>query len=977
MLFIFDERLKKLHQRILILDERNKKWVFTVNRVTLKTPAMERNHFAGIISTISIICWIFISPVIALATDPPQLCNDKCINCFSTQLIEITKNDNCIRVTLQINAGEGCKYALSHFMVAIPCGKVTQANNSGNWPMEFMVTDPTTGIKGLKVDNIRKIGKDGKPGSFTVTFTVCSSSSNCIKSIENGTFKVAYKASTCVFYEYVKPEVVPVPLTASIEANAVTCFGSTDGRVSTLVSGGIAPYSYLWSNGATTSAIENVAAGNYSVLVFDAMGSEINMSATVLGPSQIVISGQLTPALCAQSNGAINITVSGGNGDYSYSWAHGPLTEDVSGLTSGSYQVTVTDSNGCISKMPFFISSKSPIKATSVANTLDCHEKGKGIISLNTWGGSEPYTFVWSNGATTQNLEGLNVGTYRVTITDAEGCKLEHSVSVSQKVFYVSAAVSQADCSNEGGSVVLNPQNGTGPYIAEWSNGLTGMQINNLTPGSYMVLVTDANGCRINQQVNISGSEGFTLNASVATVGCNAQNSKMVISINATGGTPPYAYWVNGVISGSTFETSQEGDYVIIVTDSKGCSTTKTVSVTRQSATLSVHASVTGPTCDQPQSAIANITISNGTAPFTILWNGIEGGLTKSDLVPGNYVVKVIDAYGCEANTSFVVKGITIPSVKIIAPPENPECSSHSNFIGAQVTHVDSYYWVLNSETQNWIITSETINQIVYKAGSGDATLVLVVKSPDGCEAIDYIDISCTNAGNNNDDDDHENPESCLFDCVKLEKTEVSNSGNGCVRYELTFVTNGNCRYELSHLVVDLGGAYATNVSNSRNWKMEINTTDPKSGLTGIKVDDISRFGKIMGDRFTVKFELCNAVGFDPSKILVAYKAGNCLDIVNAKPKIITKDKHINCKVYSGRSKSDTYFEFNASVETFAELNLYTRCGIPVTKLFKGRLSPGVTYKVKYSGGKGDDMIMFYKLETGFKVLDGKVIRLK
>jgi hypothetical protein len=174
-----------------------------------------------------------------------------------------------------------------------------------------------------------------------------------------------------------------------------------------------------------------------------------------------------------------------------------------------------------------------------------------------------------------------------------------------------------------------------------------------------------------------------------------------------------------------------------------------------------------------------------------------------------------------------------------------------------------------------------------------------------------------------------------------------------------------------------LGGAYAMNVTNSRNWKMELNSTDPKSGLNGIKIDEISGFGKRNGDSFTVTFELCNATNFNPNKMVIAYKAGQCLDIVTAASAMLIRDAKINLIVYPNPSSTDTYFELTSSADTYGELTLYNQSGIAVSKLFQGTVAGGVTHKIKYSGGKGEDMIMFYKLVSGTKVLEGKILRLK
>ena len=944
---------------------------------------MERNSFFRSLLVFSFLVSFFsISPIV-YGSELDQTLVPECDNCFTTEVVDVERDGNCVTVTMQVNADENCLHALSHFMVAIPCGTVTSASNSGNWPMELMVTDPTTGITGFKVDEISGFGENGEAGSFSLSYTVCGSDNACADSIANGVFHLSYKAATCVFYEDINPEETSVPLAGVIEAIPVSCYGSTDGRVITTVSGGSEPYSYQWNNGVSTSVLENVVAGTYSVVVTDAKGGQMELSAEVSSPTAIEITGIVIPAACAQNTGAIDISVTGGTGSYGYLWTNGVTTEDVSELVSGSYQVTVTDLNGCSDKRPFYVSSQSPIKASFETSTLECHERGTGTISLEVWGGTEPYSFLWSNGETTQNLEGLDAESYRVTITDAEGCRLERSISVSQKIFYVSGSVTAADCANEGGLVTLTPHNGTGPYVAEWSNGETGMIIDSLAAGSYMVLVTDSNGCKINQQVAVATSGAVSVNTSVSSTGCDTENDPMIIEISASGGTSPYTYYINGELADSTFETNEEGIYSIEVVDAKGCTASDVVSVTRQSAQFSVEALVNQPGCETPGIGAASLTFNNGTEPFVVLWNEIEGGLSNDSLDVGAYVVRVLDANGCEASASFEIIPRIVPTVEVVRPSELPGCNSDGNIVEAVVANVETYYWTISSDDPNWSVTSESIQQAVYRSGTGSSTLVLVGESVDGCQALDFVELTCVEGSGGNDqdgDNDAENPttpDTCNPGCIFLEQSAVTNLGNGCVRYALTFKTDGRCRYELSHLVIDLNGAMAMNVTNSRNWKMEINSTDPKSGLTGIKVDEISGFGKQNGDSFTVFFELCNSSVFDPSDITVALKAGTCLDIVNLIPANMLNDNQINLSVYPNPSAADTYFEFSSAVSTYAVLKLYNQSGVEVSELFKGTVAPGVVYRVKYNGGEGEDLIMFYQLTSGVKVIEGKLLRLK
>src|SRR5688572_9598423 len=192
-------------------------------------------------------------------------------NCFSTQVIkaEIT-GDCCTEYTLRVSHDGTCRYDLSHFTVALPCGTIENLSNSRNWKQEIG-RDPTTGLKGFKIDDIPSFGKDGNT-SFTVNVKVCSDSS-CLEKIN----VVAYKAGQCVDYDTLQYEIggscngggndttTCSTLSASMKVINASCFGSHDGQLEAAVEDGQEPFSYRWSTGATDSVIQNLAAGVYSV----------------------------------------------------------------------------------------------------------------------------------------------------------------------------------------------------------------------------------------------------------------------------------------------------------------------------------------------------------------------------------------------------------------------------------------------------------------------------------------------------------------------------------------------------------------------------------------------------------------------------------------------------------------------------------------------------------------------------------------
>lgn len=218
-------------------------------------------------------------------------------------------------------------------------------------------------------------------------------------------------------------------VTATLDNN-VNCNGDSTGQASAIATGGQGIILYEWNTtpAQTTAVATGLPAGSYTVTVVDENGCEATSSVTVSEPSVLDGTTDSTAnALCAgDANGAIAVTVFGGTAPYSYSWSNGATTDDITGLAAGSYTLTVTDSLGCTFVSPAFtIDQPDSISVALDALTdVACPDDTDGSISISVAGGTAPYSFLWDNGATTEDLSGLGVGSYTGTITDANGCVL-------------------------------------------------------------------------------------------------------------------------------------------------------------------------------------------------------------------------------------------------------------------------------------------------------------------------------------------------------------------------------------------------------------------------------------------------------------------------------------------------------------------------------------------------------------------------
>jgi hypothetical protein len=319
--------------------------------------------------------------------------------------------------------------------------------------------------------------------------------------------------------------------TATLSATNVTCNGGNNGALNSTVTGGLAPYVYAWSNGATTQNLSNLAAGSFTLTVTDANNCAFNISGSITQPAAIALTGaNITNVSCnGGNNGAIDITVGGGTAPYSYSWSNGATTQDVSGLIAGIYSGTITDANGCTASASAPVTEPSAIGLTGANLTnVSCFGGNDGALDITIGGGTAPYTFSWSNGATTEDLTGLTAGTYTGSVTDANGCTFTGGAPITEPAAALGGTATTTPSNGNDGAIDLTVSGGTAPYTFSWSNGATTEDLSGLAPGNYSGTVTDANGCTFSASVDV-------LSTGVGVQNINGVNSLLMFP-NPTNG---------------------------------------------------------------------------------------------------------------------------------------------------------------------------------------------------------------------------------------------------------------------------------------------------------------------------------------------------------------------------------------------------------------------------------------------------------
>lgn len=489
----------------------------------------------------------------------------------------------------------------------------------------------------------------------TITYTVTPTSGICV----GANFSVTIT---------VNPAINP---NVTVTNNA--CFGVNNASIATNITGGILPYIITWTgpNGFSSDAttISNIEPGTYTITIDDAGNCPCSNSYTITQPDDIlIITNSQTNSTCFESNdGTIDLSITGGTGDYTYSWTKDnvafALTQDLANLSPGVYAVTVTDENNCDPKTQTFTITEPPLLVVSLLNqtNINCFGASTGAININVVGGSVAtnYNFSWTgpNGFTSanQNLTAVVTGTYNLIVTDDNGCQKTLAVTLTQFTeIIISYTTTKITCygANDA-SFSATIAGGNAPYTFTWNNLSTALNQNNLSAGDYIITVVDNLGCIKLATINIPEAPIFTINPVVQNVSCFGANNGS-INLNLIGGIAPVTLnWSDGSTVGLTRNNLAPGTYTATITDGTPCVIIRTFIIV-QPQPLVISANLTNPTnCTNPNSGAINLIVSGGTPPFTYSWSNSSTTEDLNDLIAGNYSVIVLDAKGCSISGQY------------------------------------------------------------------------------------------------------------------------------------------------------------------------------------------------------------------------------------------------------------------------------------------------------------------------------------
>ena len=557
---------------------------------------------------------------------------------------------------------------VSPYFVGCPTDTIVVPDSSNCSPNVFW-TNPSY-FDNCSVDAIRSHapGDVFQVGTTTVTYSA---------------FDLSGNTATCSFNVTVAPSPVIVNITAAEEQCGynISCNGAADGEATANPGGGCLPYVYLWSDGQTTQTAVGLDAGSFSVTVTDANGTTATATVTITEPNELATDSLTSPLYVGGANiscagefdGAVNLNVVGGAEcvNYDFAWT-GPngfasTSEDLTGLEAGTYVITVTDANGCSYQDSITLTEPAELAADSLVSdyngvNISCGGAADGWIDLTVFGGATPYTFVWSNGETTEDIDSLMAGIYTYTITDANGCELSGSITLIEPDG-LSSFISTSDYNGfniscfglSDGSIDLSVNDGTAPYSYLWNGGQTTQDITDLTAGSYIVDITDANGCTIQDNVTLVEPTDIIITPTDTTlINCNGDEDGS-FTVLATGGVPTFNYtWSNGQI-GPVVQNVGVGIYTVVATDINGCQDSILLQLEEPALLLASLVQVADVVCNGEDNGIVDVNVVGGTAPYSYNWSNSSTDQDLNGVAAGIYSLEVTDANGCTDTLSAIV----------------------------------------------------------------------------------------------------------------------------------------------------------------------------------------------------------------------------------------------------------------------------------------------------------------------------------
>ncbi|MES2680913.1 MAG: T9SS type A sorting domain-containing protein, partial [Bacteroidota bacterium] len=491
--------------------------------------------------------------------------------------------------------------------------------------------------------------------------------------VPNGIYSLAVTdANNCIVTTAADSSDIYVYTTSNIQAgitgNPANC---TNGTATVMATGGVPPYTYLWSNSATTQNISGLSQGPVQCTVTDALGCQTIAYYYVQQAVTINFNSTITNATCLQNNGAITGFVSGGTAPYTYAWSNGGNTLNLTNLAGGvQYIVQITDAAGCTKTGYAYVNVTTPISVTYSATASSC-TAATGGATVTPTGGTGPYTVLWTifpSNVTGSSISNRPSGTYAFKVTDANGCIKTGSAFIPP-ASTINAFMNNVSviCPATTGNIGVTVSGSNPPFTYLWNTGATTANITGTSLGSKSCVITDALGCSVTKYGSLNQVSNVNVSFNTTPAGCifTANGS---ITASASGGTSPYTYaWSNGQ-TGNTATGLLTGNYYVTVTSANGCTNNYNNSmafVGYNAGNNSCYCTITGTVYADANNNCVRNSGENGIPNIQVHCSGMGYAYTNANgvysfMVPtGSYTIsetvqQIYPLSPCQANNQVV-----------------------------------------------------------------------------------------------------------------------------------------------------------------------------------------------------------------------------------------------------------------------------------------------------------------------------------
>jgi gliding motility-associated-like protein len=496
-----------------------------------------------------------------------------------------------------------------------------------------------------------------------------------------------------------EPPILTVSITQDSIYNgfAVSCNGSNNGNVTAIPTGGTPNYTYVWNNSQTTASAINLSAGTKTVTVTDANNCVATQTIALNEPTVLTINTVINTnyngfniSCNGENDGSATATISGGIGNYTYLWSNGQTTATANNLTAGTFTVTATDGNGCPIIDNVTLTEPTPFVATTsvISNyngaAISCNATSDGIVTATLSGGIPNFVYQWNNGQTTATANNLSVGTYTVTVNDANGCTASNNIAINEPTALTNTLTAASNSCDGLLDITATTTGGTGNYSYQWNTNGTTNVILDVSTGTYSVTVSDANNCQIVDTIDIGEPEILAVNLGNDTTLCI--NATLIL--DATTANITNYQWQNGSTN-PTFTVTENGWYHVAITNIFGCIATDSVWIVYFNEDLFEGLTTDTTICENTFWTI------DATVPNGIQYEWQDGTISPTYEVTeaGIYTVTVTNPDGCTVDFTTIISVQNAPNNAPYLPTDTILCEGNPILLNAAATNATDYIW--------------------------------------------------------------------------------------------------------------------------------------------------------------------------------------------------------------------------------------------------------------------------------------------